>query len=82
MKKINPSKKNGYGFKERIKNAVSIEEVDDILEKGLDPDNLEWEGNHSRLGFYNNHRGHKAPYKVVFKLIDLANRKKKALTKN
>ena len=81
MKRINPSKKNGYGFKERIKNAVSIEEIDDILEKGLDPDISEWEGIQSHIGYYGNDRGMKAPYKVIFKLQALAERKKKALTK-
>jgi hypothetical protein len=71
MKKINPSKKNGYGFKERIKNASSIKEIDTTLYDALDPDTL-------ALHLIDMETSHK----IISKLKALANRKKKALTKN
>ena len=63
--RTNPSKKNGYSFKESIKNASSGEEIDSIIADAKDLDAV--------VGLGEASRG------VLYKLKSLAKRKKAAL---
>ena len=65
--RINPSKKKGFNFRERIKNASSAEEIDSIIADAIDLDAV--------VGLGEASRG------VLFKLKSLAKRKKTALAK-
>ena len=66
--RINPSKKEGFNFKERIKKAASGGEIDSNIADAIDADAV--------VGLGEASRG------VLFKLKSLAKRKKTALANN